>query len=73
MKQRLKPAVVWELWCGQEEGSRPGPKAAVLAKSASQAGPWLASGVLDFQRVFIVPQLTRVGCCVQTCLRKLSH
>lgn len=73
MQQRLKSAMVLELWCEQEEGSCPGPKAAIFEKAASQAGLWLASGVLDSQRVFTVPQLTRVACCVQTCLHKLSH
>ena len=51
---------------GQEEASRPGPEAAVCAKSASEAGPCPASGIWDFQRVPTVPQLTRVACCVQT-------
>lgn len=49
-----------------QDGSRPGPEAAVFAKSASQAGPCLASGIWDFQRVPTVPHLTRVACCVQT-------
>lgn len=41
-------------------------EAAIIVKSAGQAGWCWASGILDFQRVPTVPQLTSVAPCVQT-------